>query len=74
VGPPQPQTGYYQAPPGAVVAYQGAQVPQYAAQGVPPNPAAAGRTSQYQDSVGQQYGAPPPQQWQHGPNNPPFYR
>ncbi|XP_069703319.1 E3 ubiquitin-protein ligase Hakai-like isoform X3 [Periplaneta americana] len=74
VGPPQPQTGYYQAPPGAVVAYQGAQVPQYGAQGVPPNPTPPGRAPQYQDPVGQQYGAPPPQQWQHGPNNPPFYR
>jgi len=74
VGPPQPQTGYYQAPPGAVVAYQATQVPQYAAQGVSSNPTAPGRAPQYQDPVGQQYGAPPPQQWQHGPNNPPFYR
>lgn len=74
VGPPQPQAGYYQAPPGAVVAYQSTQVPQYATQGVPSNPAAPGRAPPYQDPVGQQYGAPPPQQWQHGPNNPPFYR
>ncbi|PSN32069.1 hypothetical protein C0J52_16220 [Blattella germanica] len=74
VGPPQPQAGYYQTPPGAVVTYQGAQVPQYGSQGVPPNPPAPGRAPQYQDPVTQQYGAPPPQQWHNAPNNPPFYR
>lgn len=66
---PPPQPGYYQAPPG----YQGTQ---YGSQATVPQNAPAPRAPpQYQEQqVVQPYGAPPPQQWQHPPTNPAFYR